>query len=598
MGATYLAFGKSLTVVAGAPIFAFVFLGCSSGEPPGSRVDGTSSGGSGSGSGSGGELNLGTGGSGAGATVDLTQQPTGENCGDGELDDNEACDDGNKVSQDGCFENCLLVEPGFICPVSNEPCRPFAKCGDGLVYFPEQCDDGGTEDGDGCSSLCKVEIGSKCEGEPSVCSDTTCGDGEAEGAEGCDDGNMLPFDGCDERCQWEPSCGTPGAEAGCTSFCGDGIILGDEQCDDGNSVSGDGCSEDCTPEDGYTCTTAPCEMEDGECVLRVAAVFRDFNRSYATGGHPDFEVGCGAFVATEGVVDVELDAEGKPVLADNSGVCISSTDSFAEWYRSGERNSTVVGELMLYSNGDGGFVNRFGPGGAQYENAQGTLFDGTPLFFPLDAYPDCASGETFGCALPDTRDTAQIPGENTYESGWIDEPGGALHNFGFTSEVSYWFEYDAAAPPTLNFLGDDDFWVFINGKLAVDLGGPHTPLQSAITLDAATNAALELGLVDGNVYPISVFHAERRAKGSSFQLTLSGFRAERSLCIPDCGDGVVAGSEECDDGVNDGGYNECQPGCVLAAYCGDGIVQGSEECDPNAPDAPPNCTGCRIVIVR
>src|SRR5690606_29498841 len=132
-----------------------------------------------------------------------------------------------------------------ICPQPGEPCRPFAKCGDGRVNFPEQCDDGNTMPSDGCSAICKLEIGYKCDGVPSICSETTCGDGEVEGAEGCDDGNPLPFDGCDGRCQWEPSCGLPGSTAGCTSFCGDGILLGEEECDDGNTISGDGCSEDC-----------------------------------------------------------------------------------------------------------------------------------------------------------------------------------------------------------------------------------------------------------------------------------------------------------------------------------------------------------------
>jgi hypothetical protein len=30
-----------------------------------------------------------------------------------------------------------------------------------------------------------------------------------------------------------------------------------------------------------------------------------------------------------------------------------------------------------------------------------------------------------------------------------------------------------------------------------------------------------------------------------------------------CGDGIVSLGEECDDGLNDGGYGECEPGCKL-----------------------------------
>jgi len=46
-----------------------------------------------------------------------------------------------------------------------------------------------------------------------------------------------------------------------------------------------------------------------------------------------------------------------------------------------------------------------------------------------------------------------------------------------------------------------------------------------------------------------------------------------------CGNGVVEAPEQCDDGVNDGTYGTCTPGCVLAARCGDGVVQGPEDCD-------------------
>ena len=66
-------------------------------------------------------------------------------CGDGVLDPEEQCDDGNTVSCDGCEENCTL-------PV----------CGNGIVCPPEACDDGNTKNGDGCSATCT--LASKCTG--------------------------------------------------------------------------------------------------------------------------------------------------------------------------------------------------------------------------------------------------------------------------------------------------------------------------------------------------------------------------------------------------------------------------------------------------
>ncbi|WP_323389814.1 hypothetical protein [Myxococcus qinghaiensis] len=44
--------------------------------------------------------------------------------------------------------------------------------GDGVRGGAEVCDDGNPLLGDGCSSVCQVETGYTCAGQPSVCTDT------------------------------------------------------------------------------------------------------------------------------------------------------------------------------------------------------------------------------------------------------------------------------------------------------------------------------------------------------------------------------------------------------------------------------------------
>jgi fibro-slime domain-containing protein len=564
---------------------------------------------------------------------DIVIAPPHSTCGDGVRSQDEACDDGNTMDGDGCAGNCLTVDPGYSCTPPGQPCHRIAKCGDGVAVLPELCDDGNVTPGDGCSDTCKIEIGWKCSGSPSVCSHTTCGDGKVEGAEGCDDGNALPFDGCSATCQNEPDCKT----GSCSSRCGDGIVL-NEECDDGNNVDGDGCSSTCKIEPGFMCT----QPALGDTML-VPAAFRDFHPKMP---NADFEPGAtGRNNALTGMVMANLDADGKPVYVGNvANSYVTSTASFAQWYRdTAGVNHTTAGTIKLCSNGKGAYVNRYGPnceqwivtapayycgnvgeeqmdpttgapipctsrygttdcdkmdamgltrlsctvsGSSYVATYQTGALDGTPLFFPVD-------GDNFSPASERVSATIGPPYDPNYDA----EPGMPKHNFSFTSEVRYWFQYDSTKTYTLDFTGDDDVWLFINRKLAVDLGGIHTPVQGSVTFGAGRPAMF--GLTNGQVYEVAVFQAERQTTGSSYRLTLSGFNAAPSSCSPVCGDGIVGIGEECDDGKNTGGYGQCGPGCKLGEYCGDGIVQPDyEDCDDGVNIGMPCPSGCKKLIVN
>jgi cysteine-rich repeat protein len=177
-------------------------------------------------------------------------------CGDGIVRDDEQCDDGNRISGDGCSSSCTL-EMGWSCPTPGMPCTPNLSCGDGSITKPfEQCDDGNTRSGDGCSSACRIEGGFTCTSTPSVCT-AICGDGQIKGTEQCDDGNMIGGDGCSSTCRIERGFTCTSTPSVCRAVCGDGIIAGSEQCDDGNRVAHDGCAPNCQLELGWTCTGTP-----------------------------------------------------------------------------------------------------------------------------------------------------------------------------------------------------------------------------------------------------------------------------------------------------------------------------------------------------
>jgi cysteine-rich repeat protein len=97
---------------------------------------------------------------------------------------------------------------------------------------------------------------------------------------------------------------------------------------------------------------------------------------------------------------------------------------------------------------------------------------------------------------------------------------------------------------------------------------------------APLTQVVDLGLTAGQVFEIVVFQAERKKEASTYKLTLGGFNALPSDCHPICGDAVLTPGEQCDNGTNPGGYNECNPDCTRGEYCGDGLVQPDfEQCD-------------------
>ena len=172
--------------------------------------------------------------------------------------------------------------------------------------------------------------------------------------------------------------------------------------------------------------------------------------------------------------------------------------------------------------------------------------------------------------------------------GWVNASNKSIqtdsggHNFSFTSELRYQFTYQGGE--VLDFTGDDDVWVYINGKLAVDLGGLHPPTNGSVTLTG--QKAIDLGLVVGQMYGIVLFQAERHTSGSNYKLTLNGFVHSISQCVAKCGNGTVEGDEVCDDGKNDGSYGSCAADCKSRGpYCGDSTQQSPQEACDNGVNA-------------
>ena len=83
------------------------------------------------------------------------------------------------------------------------------------------------------------------------------------------------------------------------------------------------------------------------------------------------------------------------------------------------------------------------------------------------------------------------------------------NDYKFAMHAKAAFEYVPGLK--FEFVGDDDVWIFIDKKLALDVGGQHSANGGAINLD-------NLGLVEGKSYQFDMFYTERMGEGSSISI--------------------------------------------------------------------------------
>ena len=195
--------------------------------------------------------------------------------------------------------------------------------------------------------------------------------------------------------------------------------------------------------------------------LVLKGTIRDFQDT-----HPDFESVEGD---DRGIVTIELGEDNKPVYAHGEEGTLTTTgpSNFNQWYNDVEGvNQSIEHFITLTRQEDGTY---------KYQNHQ---------FFPIN-------GKLWGNYQDDK-------------------------NYHFTYEIHNRFTYQGGE--VFEFSGDDDVWVYIDGKRIIDIGGVHLSQSQSADLDElVANNVLDLTI--GETYDFAFFFAERHYSESNFTIT-------------------------------------------------------------------------------
>lgn len=248
----------------------------------------------------------------------------------------------------------------------------------------------------------------------------------------------------------------------------------------------------------------------------LVGTVRDFKARGQTGGHTDFEwTPTGGYAHYMGQVADTLDSDGLPQfastgfkvntqwrnaagsnimrprpylsampgdaagsLSSTAGGSLHTADAFRQWFRDvpGTNTSMSVPITLVRKSGTNRYI---------FDDTQDQQFASLGGFFPVN-------GQLYG---------------NYASTG---------KNYHFTYMIDTEFVFERDKGQVFTFTGDDDVWVYVDGKLVIDIGGVHSKVQQTIEMDRCN------WLQDGRIYSLKFFFAERHT-------TLSNFRIETTL---------------------------------------------------------------------
>lgn len=171
--------------------------------------------------------------------------------------------------------------------------------------------------------------------------------------------------------------------------------------------------------------------------------------------------------------------------------------------------------IVLTDNGNGTYSFEAGysdnPKYVDYDRTNGTISQGTGGTATVGFYPL----ENLGYEQPGLLTTTSAVG--------------ATHNGSFTLRGESQFVYNKDSNLYFTFTGDDDVYMYINGVLALDLGGAHGRNSKTVNLNDLD--ATKYGLKEGQVATFTFFYMERCSDASTFGIETNMELVQRNINV-------------------------------------------------------------------
>lgn len=256
---------------------------------------------------------------------------------------------------------------------------------------------------------------------------------------------------------------------------------------------------------GSSGTNGSGSSRKADSAVTLTGVVRDFRQRNTRNGHPDFgstpAEGRGVYA---NIAHDQLDADGDPVFRCTGNKVLTPARDAQQRPMMQPKNYVEV------RPGDTAATLATTEGGAvQSATSFSDWFKDNPLT---------------NMSAPFSIPMQEVNGKLGYD-GDLRTQFASLSGFGGNKVFGYTFEVECqitkraaseeggvAAEQTLTFGADDCLWVFINGKLVIDLGGNHEYAEQTIDLSRLT------WLTAGEPATMKIFYAERDKTNSRFKM--------------------------------------------------------------------------------